>query len=125
MTFTVLGEPIPAARPRVVKGHAFIPERTKQHVALVRAHAVRACQVRLVGPVALQIDFYRSTKRRVDLDNLIKNTMDAMLPFGRWPGVYADDSQVTTLVARKYLDPENPRTVVTVREDMDTWDGEA
>lgn len=124
MTFTVPGDPVPAARPRVVRGRAFTPTRTREHVEYVRLYAAKHCQVQLIGSVRLEVDFYRKNKRRTDLDNLVKGVQDAMLPYGNWPGVYRDDSQITTLIARKYHDPENPRTVVTVTEDFETWDGE-
>lgn len=118
MRFTIPGEPIPAERPRVVRGwQSYIPKRTREYVDTVRYHAATQRPKQLTGPVYLEVDFYRSTKRRADCDNLLKCVMDAMLPHGGWKGVYRDDSQITTLIARKHTDKENPRTVVIVRED--------
>lgn len=48
-----------------------------------------------IGPLFLVLGFYRSTKRRADVDNLAKSVLDA------GNGVaWADDSQILDLLAQ-------------------------
>ena len=44
----------------------------------------------MTGPVQVEAHFYRATKGRVDLDNLLKAVLDAATEAGVW----VDDSQV-------------------------------
>lgn len=60
------------------------------------------------GPVRLSIDWYRE-RRSGDLDKRIGILLDAL------QGVlFANDSQIVQLVARRFDDPAHPRVVVTV-----------
>ena len=128
MKYIVPGNPIPWARPRRDSRHGnrwFTAKRVEEHIECIRLCADQAMASRdpLEGPLKLEVRFYREDKRRVDLDNLIKAVKDAMLPFHGWPGVYQDDSQVTTLHAIKRLDPENPRTEVHIQADEFAGEG--
>lgn len=122
MNFTVPGNPIPWARPRRDGRHGnrwFTAPRVQEHIECIRYCANEAMNHRgaLDGPLKLEVRFYRETRQRVDLDNLVKALKDAMLPFGGWCGVYHDDSQVTTLNAIKRIDKANPRTEVHLQAD--------
>jgi len=105
--FTVPGEPVPKARPRAGKGKVYTPRRTLAYEARVRQAARAGCRVAYQGPVTLVVDFYLGTRRRVDVDNLLKSVADAL------NGVaYGDDTQVVCLVGTKRLDRQNPRAEV-------------
>ena len=74
----------------------------------------------LAGNVAVGCIFFRPTRRRVDVDNLVKHVLDAA------NGVtFADDSQVTRLYADVELDRANPRTVVVMGRHASTLTREA
>jgi Holliday junction resolvase RusA-like endonuclease len=96
-TFHVPGVPVPKARPRVVNGHAYTPKRTQ---SFERAVGLAYQGPLFEGSVALELDFNLPNRRRVDLDNLVKSTMDGLTGHA-----YHDDGQVVKLVARKHVKP--------------------
>lgn len=62
--------------------------------------------------VAVEIAAFLPDKRRRDLDNLLKASLDAL----GYMGVYDDDSQIDALWIRNAgLDRDNPRLEVQVR----------
>ena len=71
--FTVEGNPVPKARPRMVtkngRTHAYTPKRSKTWEDEVGWAYRRACGPIFGGSVTITLRFYRRTKRRVDLDN--------------------------------------------------------
>ena len=68
--------------------------------------------------VKVRIIYYLGTKRRKDLQNLPKTTMDALNG-----AVYKDDSQVHDLHIIKKLDRKNPRIRITIEEMSDAkWE---
>lgn len=106
---TIHGNPIPKGRPRVA-GHAYTPQRTREYEALVRdtvALLWRRDPLKLA--VAVTLRFYRDSARRVDLDNLVKSTVDAIQGV-----ILEDDSQVWCLHAEKAIDRESPRVELLV-----------
>jgi len=110
--FTVPGAPVAKARPRRAQhGKWYTPRATEQHEEAVRAAGRAAwAGVRLepwTGPVALQLVFWLPNRRRVDLDNLTKTVTDALNG-----ELYADDSQIWSLEARKAFSKIDPRTTV-------------
>lgn len=123
VTFFVQGSPVPQPRPRAVKGftgHAKIIEAEGKHKIhswkdALRGDAMKAMAGRLpVEVVALRLELaflFRRPKGLTipkwadrfllvptgrDLDNLAKAVQDALNEI-----VWADDRQVTTLIARK------------------------
>lgn len=119
MRFTVFGKPEGKARPRVVRGHAYTPEKTSTYEAMVcnafKTNNPGAC--RLEGAVRVEIiAFYAVPKSatkarkalmrsnelrpviRPDWDNIGKLVCDAL------NGVaWRDDSQVVeALVEKRY-----------------------
>lgn len=63
------------------------------------------------SPVAVRFLFYRKTKRRCDLSNLIELPQDALVK----AGILQDDSLVHSYDgSRKLYDPKNPRTEITI-----------
>lgn len=107
-TFTVLGNPIPKARPRLARGHVYTPSRTK---AWEQAVALAYHGPLFSGYVGLRLHFYRKTHHLVDVDNICKAAMD-----GLNKKAYHDDNQVHYLEARLDYDADNPRLEATVWE---------
>lgn len=104
---TFNGEPIPAVR---VTGKSLWTPRAKRYAAYKKALAeyIQAqSRERMSGKLALVATYYRSTKRRCDIDNLLKSTMDALT----LAGVIGDDSQIEAVFAVKELDKDSPRVV--------------
>jgi crossover junction endodeoxyribonuclease RusA len=62
------------------------------------------------GRIALAMDAFPPDRRRRDLDNLLKPTLDAL----QHGGVYEDDSQVDLLLVRR-CETDRPDGHVTVR----------
>jgi crossover junction endodeoxyribonuclease RusA len=95
--FLVNGIPIPKARPRLTRrGRAYTPARTLEYEARVAKAAAQYFTSPIDYPVKLTAFFVMPTRRRADLDNLLKSLMDGMIKT-----VYFDDSQVTELKAGK------------------------
>jgi len=64
---------------------------------------------RFEGDVELTIEFFLKSKRRRDLDNMLKGTLDVMTKVG----VYNDDSQIVALHAHKsYADEDGMRITI-------------
>jgi len=90
------------------RGHlALTPE------ALAFRHAVRMIAMvqgvtPVTGPVAVFLDVYRP-RRRGDLDNILKATLDALNGIA-----YHDDQQVEQIHAQRYEDKRAPRVEVGV-----------
>lgn len=118
VTFVVDGNPVPTARPRVVRLpngalRAFTPTTSRRYQILVAANARQAMAHRrpMDGPVRLAVALYRANALRCDLDNLVKSILDG-LTLGR--DVWVDDSQVVELHATLALSRTNPRAEVSV-----------
>jgi crossover junction endodeoxyribonuclease RusA len=109
--FLIPGAPVPKGRPRVYRGHAVTPKRTRDYERDVRAIA----QARMVGqpvpsgPVSVTVNVFCADARRRDLDNCVKALTDALNGIA-----YEDDAQICVLYATKELDREYPRAVVMV-----------
>ena len=109
----VPGNPLPKARPRVMRGHTYTPAATKdaEKVILDAAIELRAktdlfC---IEQPIRVELEFVRGNRRRCDLDNLAKLVLDALNG-----EVWADDSLIVELRVTKAVDKARPRTVVRV-----------
>jgi len=116
--FVVDGCPWPKERPRFVavgrRGRfaAITSPATRQaerDLAWAWRHEWRARPLER-GPLTLAAWFYRPTRRRVDVDNLLKLVLDA----GTAARVWADDSQVHQLLGGLDLDRVHPRTLVAL-----------
>lgn len=133
--FTVYGEPVAKARPRVVNGHAYTPSKTKCHeakIALVYKTTYHGEKFDVGVPLRLEADFYRMIPKsarkkdreamiagtirptvKADVDNYAKTVMDALLKVA-----YEDDNQVVELVCRKFY-AEQPRTEIILSKAGD------
>jgi Holliday junction resolvase RusA-like endonuclease len=110
--FTVEGEPVPKARPRLGRnGNTFTPEATKRG----EAHVQECCFVAnpklrpVEGNIKLVAVFYCGALGRSDLDNLLKLQLDALNGV-----VWLDDRQVTEIQARLATFQPDPRSEIEV-----------
>ncbi|MDE2107017.1 MAG: RusA family crossover junction endodeoxyribonuclease, partial [Patescibacteria group bacterium] len=74
--------------------------------------AIAASLRPMYGELSLIIDFYRPLKSG-DLDNRIKPVLDALSGIA-----YEDDSQVVSMLPRRFDDKANPRAEVTIIAGM-------
>ncbi len=108
MRLTVPGRPVPAARPRIVKGHAYYPPKYQQWKEAA-AWQIRSQGQPITGPVKVVLRFHpdsveievvpgdhRPAKLWGDVDNLIKSALDSLVA----GGVLEDDRMVTVVEAR-------------------------
>lgn len=119
--FVTVIEPKPCPRPRLAQGnHVYMPSSYRQYQKAIVCDARQAMGNRkpLTAPLACVIDFYAAipkswskrrkqlaesgklrptSKRRGDLDNLMKGVLDSCNGI-----VYADDSQVVSSIVRKH-----------------------
>jgi Holliday junction resolvase RusA-like endonuclease len=110
---TVEGQPCSKARPRVTSRGAYTPKAQRENAELLGWEIRRAIGGRAFrGNVQVGLIFYRSNRQRIDLDNLVKQVLDAANGIA-----WLDDSQVTSIVARLEFDGERPRTVISLRDD--------
>ena len=129
--FEVGGEPLGKERPRVA-GHAYTPKKTKdkeEEIALTYKSIYHGFKFEKGVPLKVEMDFFfgipkaTSKKKRVemergdvrptkrpDIDNVQKLVMDAANGV-----IWADDSQVVEVVARKRWS-DRPRIEVGVAE---------
>lgn len=126
MGFEILGIPVAKARPRIGRGRAYTPRKTKDHEQLLSWEILSQFKKQWEdGPLSValwvEIVFYLPTPKkkkydypqtRPDLDNYVKTVMDAMNGI-----VYEDDSQVVKIVAEKvFTTPAYgpPRTIIKI-----------
>lgn len=95
-------------RGRMVKSEAAREYQQNAKLSLLAGWRQSEWQKAFAGPVRVEIDVYRPTKRG-DLDNSIKVLLDAL------KGVaFVDDDQVVELTAARHDDKANPRVEVNV-----------
>jgi len=109
-TLTIPGNPIPKARPRVVKGRAYTPDRTREWEKTVSTWAGLFYQNEpSKARLKVSLRFYRKTRHKCDLDNLVKAVLDGL------QGVlFVDDSQIDDIHARREVDRDSPRVEIWV-----------
>lgn len=108
--FTVVGEPVPKARARVTMHGTYTPAATRAYEAQIREVWDSVPRPDMPECVRLDVIFFRSTRRHVDLDNLVKCVKDALNE-----RAYTDDWRVHDLRARKfYTTKGRARTEVVV-----------
>jgi len=107
--FIVSGDPVPKARPRVTRHGTYTEKRTKDYEEAVGWAYREAGGGLHEGNVGLRVTFWRCTRRRADLDNLVKGVADGL------NGVaWSDDNQIVYLEAIKNYDSVEPRTEIEV-----------
>lgn len=102
------GEPRSKARPRFSKsGHAYNSQKQRDHELRLKQQMQIARPSKIEGNIAIACIFYRSSKGRIDIDNLLKQVLDAATGI-----IWTDDMQVTACVAILRFDRELPRTAI-------------
>ncbi len=111
--FTVPGNPLPKQSFRYSKKGSYTDPKTKAWHDTVAWKAKEAMFGKewLKGDISVEIKFVRGNNRRVDLDNLSKNVLDACNGI-----VWKDDVQIVELVLTKEYDKDAPR--------VEFWAGE-
>lgn len=110
--FRVEGRPVPKARPRVARGHAYTPQRTKDYEEIVRMAYKHIGGTKLEGAVFMKIMavykapkkslLYHDRTKKPDLDNIAKSIMDGLNGIA-----YEDDAQVSFLQIEKVYGGED------------------
>jgi Holliday junction resolvase RusA-like endonuclease len=135
LAFQVFGDPVPQGSKRafVVKNRAVVVDDNKATLRSWRSAVIDAARVELnadrevawapeKGPVRVTLMFFlRRPKRpkadvpivKPDVDKLARAVLDGLTD----AGVFRDDSQVTTLTARKRYTTEAPCVRVFVDQD--------
>lgn len=130
--FTIPGIPVPKARPRVVRGHAFTPKKTKDYEALVKdVYNLTVGEYLGDSAIVATIDLYfpipesysKSKKRRIadgeikhtkrpDVDNCAKAILDALNEVA-----YKDDAQIVeSRITKHYAVDGDVRADVILEE---------
>lgn len=100
--FFVEGEPIPKQSFRVVekrsgKTHGYADPRVTAWQNAIGYVANQHCQEMITSNLAVELNFYLSNNRVVDLDNLSKGVLDGLKGIA-----FKDDSQVVKLILTKH-----------------------
>lgn len=113
VNFTIREQPQPKKRPRFSKnGHVHSdPEQVayERRIGYLARQAVGSEW--LTGQIAVAVVFHRGTRRRCDIDNLVKLVLDAINGIA-----FEDDHQVVSLHATKFIGSDDPRTIVSIME---------
>lgn len=121
VTLTIEGTPVPAARARVVRGHAFTPAKTANaEKEIARRWKEHAGWWIPTGGVVVEMHFFFTDKIRRDLDNLEKTVLDGLTKGGAW----GDDYQVVHLFASKSVTEGPPHTRIEVRPTLSSLVGD-
>lgn len=117
MTFVVLpGEPYSKSRPRFSRnGRTYIKKEDREQEEATALRLRQVFKQPKTGNVALGCIFFRSSRQRIDADNMLKHVCDAANGI-----VYLDDSQVTAVLGIIELDAGSPRTVVMIADHTTT-----
>ena len=118
MKFIVEVEPLPQPRPRFSRyGGVYFPKAFQEYKATISKAAVLAMQglEPMTGELKAVLKFYRKYKRISrrygDCDNLSKAVLDACNGI-----VYADDSQIISVVSTKHTDKDNPHIEIEIEK---------
>lgn len=110
--FFVAGTPISKQSFKMGKHGGYTPDHIKAWASSVQYEAMRFIQDKVDGDVFVKLYFYMPNNKRVDLDNLSKNVLDAIKDI-----CFGDDSSVTKLLLTKTVCAETPGVMVCISED--------
>lgn len=108
------GDPLPAPRARVTRRGTYMPENYQAYrdsLRWVLKEKFQHCGASLEPSVrfGLKAIFFRKTRHRTDVDNLMKTVCDAGTGT-----VWKDDSQVVETFGRAFFESDDPRVVILV-----------
>ncbi|MBQ3451483.1 MAG: RusA family crossover junction endodeoxyribonuclease [Selenomonadaceae bacterium] len=113
----ILGDVIPAARPRFSGRRAYQPARNVEYRREVEISARQAMRAKapLKGALEAVIRLYRKYKVTArqfgDVDNHLKALFDGLQGI-----IFEDDAQIVRCVVEKFTDKKNPRAEIELRE---------
>ena len=113
----ILGDVIPAARPRFSGRRAYQPKRNVEYRQMIQSAARLAMSGKplLTGELFANVKLYRKYKRTAkifgDVDNHLKAIFDGLSAI-----VFCDDAQICRCIVEKFTDKNNPRAVIEVGE---------
>jgi Holliday junction resolvase RusA-like endonuclease len=130
LSFQVFGDPVPQGSKRafVVKNRPVVVDDNKATLRSWRSAVIDAARAGIngdapeLGPIRVTLMFFLRRPQRPkagvpivkpDIDKLARAVLDGMMD----AGVFRDDSQVTTLTARKRYTTEAPCVLVFVDGD--------
>lgn len=116
VSFTIEGHPVGKQRPRVAKGHAYTPKKTRDYEELVAQCAALAMGATetFSGEVVLSLRAFVAG-RAPDLDNIMKSVADGMNGI-----VYEDDHQIASAFLSRCKVPKAQERVEVVVQEMAT-----
>lgn len=118
VVLTFSGDPASKTRPRFTKeGRAYKTAEDEQAEACTAWQLRRAFRQPLAGNLALGAVFFRASRQRIDVDNLLKHVCDAGNGIA-----WADDAQITAVYGVAELDAEHPRTLLVVARHASSLD---
>jgi Holliday junction resolvase RusA-like endonuclease len=108
---TVMGEPVSKERARTTRIGSYTPAKTKAAEELIGwLFKSKAKSWGTTGWFGMEVTFFLGSKRRRDLDNMLKLVFDALNGLA-----YTDDSQVIEVSARKRFVPiSEARTIIKI-----------
>jgi len=113
--FFVEGKPVPKQSFRMANGHGYTPDHVVAWHNTVNgvAHNVmnEGGYEMYTGKICVVLEFLLPTRRRVDLDNLSKNILDALNKV-----CYKDDAQIACLHLYKEYSKEMPGVRIKIKE---------
>jgi len=109
------GNPKSKMRPKYGNGKVYKTKEQKNNEEYLSVNFRRAFNKPYTKNVAIGCIFYRSNRQRIDVDNMLKNVMDAANGI-----IWLDDSQVTAKIGVLELDVERPRTVIVIGQHDST-----
>ena len=111
ISFTILGDPVPAPRPRVTEHGTYMPKEYVAHKDGLGWRFKERVKRPEPGPLVVTLEFHRKNRRKVDLDNLEKTILDAGNGI-----LWKDDSQIMEMHSKKVLGSRIPRVEVRLEE---------
>ena len=94
-------------------GHRYVSDRYKLYRDLFHANTLRIKPKQaMLGDLRLEVDYYFADRRKRDLDNYLKPTIDCLVECG----FMQDDSQITQIIANKCKGKDC--TVIRISEVM-------
>ncbi|WNI20322.1 RusA family crossover junction endodeoxyribonuclease [Actinacidiphila sp. ITFR-21] len=111
------GEPPSKTRPRFADGRTYKDPADEAAEAKTGWNLRRLFRQPWTGNLAVGLVFFRSDRRRIDVDNMIKHVLDAGNGIG-----WVDDHQVTALYGVAELDAQFPRTLLVVTRHVSSLD---
>lgn len=90
------------------RGRRILSRAGRAYKALVAANPIVREGLNMTGELKLKIDVYRPS-RRGDLDNVLKALLDSLTGI-----VWADDSQIVEIHARRFDDKKVPRVEIEI-----------